>query len=89
MENNIRNIRKSCNTKIIIVSDDKTILEKDIKDLYSDFEELKIISSSDSINYKNISENFCKMLVLGHFMFKSNNRKIIHISTRTAWSELA
>ena len=46
MENNIKNIRKSSNTKIIIVSDDKTILEKDIKDLYSDFEELKIISSS-------------------------------------------
>ena len=57
MENNIKNIRKSSNTKIIIVSDDKTILEKDIKDLYSDFEELKIISSSDSINYKNISFN--------------------------------
>ncbi len=28
MENNIKNIRKSSNTKIIIVSDDKTILEK-------------------------------------------------------------
>jgi hypothetical protein len=50
MENNIKNIRKSSNTKIIIVSDDKTILEKDIKELYSDFEELKIISSSDSIH---------------------------------------
>ena len=45
MEKNIKNIRKSSSTKIIIVSDDKTILEKDIKDLYSDFEELKIISS--------------------------------------------
>ena len=70
MENNIKNIRKSSNTKIIIVSDDKTILEKDIKDLYSDFEELKIISSSDSINYKNISFN--DLLVLDMDMTKEN-----------------
>jgi len=41
------------------------------------------------IDYKNISENFFKMPVLGHFMFKNNNRKIIHISTRAAWSKLA
>src|SRR5574344_956679 len=71
MENNIKNIRKSSNTKIIIVSDDKTILEKDIKDLYSDFEELKIISSSDSINYKNISFN--DLLVLDMDMPKAVN----------------
>jgi len=38
MENNIKNIRKSSNTKIIIVSEERGILEKDIK------EYLKLIS---------------------------------------------
>ncbi len=43
--------------KIVAKNRGIKILEKDIKELYSDFEELKIISSSDSINYKNISFN--------------------------------
>ena len=45
MKTNIKNIRKSSNTKIVIISDDKTILEKDLKNLYSDFEDIKIIST--------------------------------------------
>ena len=49
-----------------------------------DFTNAKAVYNEDS---KNISEKFCKMLVLGHF--KSSNRKIIHISARTAWSKPA
>lgn len=57
MEKNLKSIRKSSNTKIIIVSDDKIFNEQELKEFYSDFKEVKIISSSDTINYKNISFN--------------------------------
>src|SRR5574344_778593 len=57
MEKNLKSIRKSGNTKIIIVSDDKIFNEQELKEFYSDFKEVKIISSSDTINYKNISFN--------------------------------
>lgn len=57
MEKNMKSIRKSSNTKIIIVSDDKIFNEQELKEFYSDFKEVRIISSSDTINYKNISFN--------------------------------
>mgnify|MGYP003461788832 FL=1 len=67
---NIKNIRKSSNTKIVIISDDKTILEKDLKNLYSDFEDIKIVSSSEGINFKNMSHN--DLLVLDMDMPSEN-----------------
>mgnify|MGYP003466249448 FL=1 len=70
MKTNIKNIRKSSNTKIVIISDDKTILEKDLKNLYSDFEDIKIISSSEGINFKNMSHN--DLLVLDMDMPSEN-----------------
>ena len=70
MKTNIKNIRKSSNTKIVIISDDKTILEKDLKNLYSDFEDIKIVSSSEGINFKNMSHN--DLLVLDMDMPSEN-----------------
>ena len=70
MKTNIKNIRKSSITKIVIISDDKTILEKDLKNLYSDFEDIKIISSSEGINFKNMSHN--DLLVLDMDMPSEN-----------------
>ena len=70
MKTNIKNISKSSNTKIVIISDDKTILEKDLKNLYSDFEDIKIISSSEGINFKNMSHN--DLLVLDMDMPSEN-----------------
>ena len=71
MKTNIKNIRKSSNTKIVIISDDKTILEKDLKNLYSDFEDIKIISSSEGINFKNMSLLICAFVavfILNHLI---------------------
>ncbi|MFA7087000.1 MAG: response regulator [Aliarcobacter sp.] len=70
MKTNIKNIRKSSNTKIVIISDDKTILEKDLKNLYSDFEDIKIVSTSEGINFKNMSHN--DLLVLDMDMPSEN-----------------
>ena len=70
MKTNIKNIRKSSITKIVIISDDKTILEKDLKNLYSDFEDIKIVSSSEGINFKNMSHN--DLLVLDMDMPSEN-----------------
>ena len=70
MKTNVKNIRKSSNTKIVIISDDKTILEKDLKNLYSDFEDIKIVSSSEGINFKNMSHN--DLLVLDMDMPSEN-----------------
>ena len=70
MKTNIKNIRKSSNTKIVIISDDKTILDKDLKNLYSDFEDIKIVSSSEGINFKNMSHN--DLLVLDMDMPSEN-----------------
>ena len=70
MITNIKDIIKSSNTKLVIISDDKTILEKDLKNLYSDFEDIKIISSSEGINFKNMSHN--DLLVLDMDMPSEN-----------------
>lgn len=57
MEKNMKSIRKISNTKIIIVSDDEIFNEQELKEFYSDFKEVKIISTRDTINYKSISFN--------------------------------
>ncbi|WP_228254205.1 DNA-binding response regulator [Aliarcobacter trophiarum] len=53
----MKSIRKISNTKIIIVSDDEIFNEQELKEFYSDFKEVKIISTRDTINYKSISFN--------------------------------
>ena len=70
MKTIFKNIRKISTTKIVIIGDDKPILEKDLKNLYSDFEDIKIISSSEGINFKNMSHN--DLLVLDMDMPSEN-----------------
>lgn len=69
-----KNIRKTNNTKVFIISDDKAISDETIKEFYSDFKEIKLISSSDSINFKNLSSS--DVIVLDMDIEKESFEKI-------------
>ena len=75
MKTNIKNIRKSSNTKIIIVSDDKTILEKDIKEMDFSYAEGKYLGLDNRVNLATFSleiAHFYRYVIEHKETFKNN-----------------
>ncbi|RBQ30705.1 response regulator transcription factor [Aliarcobacter vitoriensis] len=55
MEKSIKNIRKVSNIKVFVISDDMSTKEQIKTNFGTEFKDIKIISSSDDINTKSIS----------------------------------